>query len=116
MQDRVMRFAFLTALLGFLASACGDSFEDGKGGSNQDGGGAGGTGSGGTTGSGGKSGAGGSAGAQGSGGSSGSSGSGGSGGCSPVCGFGLTCCDGRCVNTANDVNHCGQCKNQCPPE
>lgn len=27
---------------------------------------------------------------------------------------GLTCCDGFCVNTANDVLNCGRCGNVCP--
>lgn len=29
--------------------------------------------------------------------------------CSPVCGTARACCDGRCVNTANDPFNCGGC-------
>ena len=35
------------------------------------------------------------------------------GGCTPACPFGLTCCSGKCVNTTNDINHCGACGNRC---
>jgi hypothetical protein len=35
------------------------------------------------------------------------------GGCTPECDFGLTCCGGQCVNTANDVNNCGGCDSPC---
>ena len=33
--------------------------------------------------------------------------------CSPACGEGRTCCDGECVNTANDGRHCGGCDSPC---
>jgi hypothetical protein len=61
----------------------------------------------GSTGSGGSSGVGSSSG---SGSSSGiSSGGPGGGGCSPICGPGLTCCSGQCVNANNDPHNCGGC-------
>ncbi len=34
--------------------------------------------------------------------------------CVPECGTGRTCCDGVCVNTANDLRHCGGCNSDCP--
>jgi hypothetical protein len=38
-----------------------------------------------------------------------------SGACVEDCaGMGLTCCDGECVGTYNDVRHCGECGNACP--
>lgn len=33
--------------------------------------------------------------------------------CDPECGAGRTCCDGACVNTANDGRHCGGCDSPC---
>jgi hypothetical protein len=36
----------------------------------------------------------------------------GAGGCD--CGFGLTCCDGVCVNPTNDIKNCGTCGTTCP--
>ena len=45
------------------------------------------------------------------------SGTGGSGGtaadCNPACTMGLECCNGLCVNKANDINNCGTCGNLC---
>jgi hypothetical protein len=78
---------------------------------------AGGAGSGGTS-SGGSGGSGTSTGGTGTstGGTGGLGGGGGTGGvnsCEPACSFGLTCCDGRCVNTANDIVNCGGCGKTC---
>jgi len=33
--------------------------------------------------------------------------------CNPPCGLGFTCCSGKCVNTANDINNCGACGKAC---
>lgn len=33
--------------------------------------------------------------------------------CSPACGVGRECCNGQCVNTANDPAHCGGCDVVC---
>lgn len=41
----------------------------------------------------------------------GSTGSGGV--CTPGCGPGFSCCNGACVNTANDPHNCGDCNIQC---
>ncbi len=43
--------------------------------------------------------------------SSGGSGSGGD--CQPACGRGFSCCDGHCVNLANDILNCGACGVEC---
>jgi hypothetical protein len=32
------------------------------------------------------------------------------------CGFGLTMCDGQCVQTADDMQHCGNCHTACEPD
>ncbi|MFO0757526.1 MAG: hypothetical protein U0359_13600 [Byssovorax sp.] len=40
-------------------------------------------------------------------------GSGGGGTCSPACDLGFFCCDGACVNTANDIKNCGSCGHAC---
>jgi hypothetical protein len=55
-------------------------------------------------------------GAAGAGGSSASGGTGGAGGgCPPAClKEGFSCCDGKCVNTANDIHNCGGCGTSCP--
>ncbi len=34
-------------------------------------------------------------------------------GCNPACGLGFSCCGGKCVNAANDINNCGSCGNKC---
>ena len=126
------------ALLGLsLAVACGGSSESdgngggGKGGSSGSGtagsgGGSAGTGTAGsgggsagtgTAGSGGGSagtgtaGSGGGSAGTGAGGASGSGGSGG--GCADPCEPGLECCDGKCINPANDINNCGGCGTTC---
>jgi hypothetical protein len=36
--------------------------------------------------------------------------------CSPECEFGLACCDGACVNVANDILNCGACGTVCGGE
>ncbi|MCC6524192.1 MAG: hypothetical protein IT373_16145 [Polyangiaceae bacterium] len=33
--------------------------------------------------------------------------------CDPACTDGLTCCDGHCVNTANDIRNCHGCGKEC---
>lgn len=33
--------------------------------------------------------------------------------CDPACGFGFECCDGECVNPANDIHNCGACGVAC---
>ncbi|MEZ4221536.1 MAG: hypothetical protein R3B13_11465 [Polyangiaceae bacterium] len=45
----------------------------------------------------------------------GSSGTGGGGGCggNVACALGTSCCNGKCVNTANDPYNCGGCNNVC---
>ena len=46
--------------------------------------------------------------------SSGQAGAGGGGqSCTPACSMGLECCNGLCVNKANDVKNCGQCGKVC---
>jgi hypothetical protein len=35
------------------------------------------------------------------------------GSCSPGCKSTETCCDGRCVDTSTNVDHCGECGNRC---
>lgn len=34
--------------------------------------------------------------------------------CNPACGAGFTCCNGKCVNLANDIFNCGACGVTCP--
>jgi hypothetical protein len=46
------------------------------------------------------------------GGSSGT-GSGGTGDCTESCGIGFKCCNGDCINPANDILNCGQCGKVC---
>lgn len=38
---------------------------------------------------------------------------GGTGDCTPACGIGLQCCNGTCINPANDINNCGGCGGSC---
>jgi hypothetical protein len=101
---------------GVGGSASGGGGGTGVGGGAGKGGSGGIAGSGGISGTGGIAASGGSGGIAGSGGSSasgGTSGSGGGAGCEPACTFGLTCCSGRCVNTANDILNCGSCGLTC---
>jgi len=43
----------------------------------------------------------------------GTAGRGGAGGCDPVCGTARVCCEGQCINPANDPKNCGACGKLC---
>jgi hypothetical protein len=84
--------AVLTTALG-LTTACEDSDTAGSG-SAGDGGGAGTSNGGATT-------------------SNGGAGGSGTGDCAPECEVGFLCCDGACINPANDILNCGGCGATC---
>jgi len=106
----------LSSLLGYVAAGCGgSSSSSGSAGAGAAAAGAGSSGRGGAGASGaGASGAGaGGAGAGGAGAGGAGAGGAGAGGCNPVCGRARVCCEGQCINPANDPQNCGVCGKLC---